>query len=393
MKPVLTLFFDALKPESLQYMPFLNSFEYQRRMRTELGYSVACHPTMYSGVHPNKHLQWFVWQYSPSTSPFAWAKIFRYLGILDNLGSRYYLHKYTRMYRKTNTSWFGVPLLVNLPMKYWPLFDVVEKRSWDEPGYLKEYPTIFDVLRANSLDFEVIGMKKDAGDEFAQIGPHQFGEIKPWTYFFLGSIDSYSHHYGQHSPETIERMRNLDRLVEAQYNEYARRVSDFDFVVFSDHGHIPVEKRVDIHGHFRSHGHSLHQFINLVDANMARFWPRTDHEREIIERILSSLNDGFILTPEQMRQYHVDMPDNRFGDIVYYLDRPAIFSKTIWGFSRKLKSMHGYIPDYPDSDGVFITNRRIADGTHVELVDVLPTLLTSFDLPVPDYVDGHSLWQ
>ncbi|MRR32617.1 hypothetical protein EG834_20325, partial [bacterium] len=248
-------------------------------------------------------------------------------------------------------------------------------------------------LRANKLDFEVIGMKKGAGDEFAKIEPHQFGEIKPWTYFFLGSIDSYSHRFGQHSPETIERMRNLDRLVEAQYNEYSRRVSDFDFVVFSDHGHIPVEKRVDIHGHFRSHGHFLHQFINLVDANMARFWPRTDRERAIIERILSSLTDGFILTPEQMRQYHVDMPDNRFGDIVFYLDRPAIFSKTIWGFSRKLKSMHGYIPDYPDSDGVFITQRPIADGTHVDLVDVLPTLLTSFDIPVPDYVDGRSLWQ
>ena len=392
MKPVLTFFFDALKPESLQYMPFLNSFPHQRRMRTELGYSVTCHPSMYSGVHPDKHLQWFVWKYSPPTSPFGWARIFKYLGFLDNLPSRYFLHKYTRMFRKGNTSWFGVPLLVNLPMKYWPFFDVVEDRCWDEPGYLKEYPTIFDILRSHDVDFEVIGMKKWAGDEFAQLGSHRFQEVRPWTYFFLGSIDGYSHRYGQHSPETIERMRNLDRLVEAKYKEYGQKVTDFDFIVFSDHGHIPVEKRVDIHGHFRKHGRNLNSFLNLVDANFARFWCRSDKERTILEQTLADLEGGYILTPEQMRRYHLEMPDNRYGDIIYYLDSPAVFSKTVWGFSRHSKSMHGYLPDYPDSDGVFITQRPVIPGSHVELVDVLPTVLASLSLPLPQNIDGQVLW-
>jgi hypothetical protein len=97
MKPVLTFFFDALKPESLEYMPFLNSFAYKKRMRAELGHSVTCHPSMYSGVHPNKHLQWFVWKYDPVSTPFKWARVFKYLGLFDNVGSRYFLHKYTRM--------------------------------------------------------------------------------------------------------------------------------------------------------------------------------------------------------------------------------------------------------------------------------------------------------
>ena len=96
MKPVLSFFFDALKPDSLQYMPFLNSLAHKRRMRSELGHSVTCHPSMYSGVHPNKHLQWFVWKYDPATSPFAWTRIFKHLGLLDNVGSRYFLHKYMR---------------------------------------------------------------------------------------------------------------------------------------------------------------------------------------------------------------------------------------------------------------------------------------------------------
>jgi hypothetical protein len=83
------------------------------------------------------------------------------------------------------------------------------------------------------------------------------------------------------------------------------------------------------------------------------------------------------------------MPDNRYGDLVFYLDAPAIFAKTIWGFGRKQKSMHGYLPENPGSDGVFLSNRRLVKGTHVELVDVLPTLLNSLSLPVPSYVDGR----
>ena len=393
MRPVLTFFFDALKPESLQYMPFLDSFQYKRRMKSELGYSVTCHPSMYSGVHPNKHLQWFVWKYSPQTSPFGWARIFKYLSLLDQLPTRYFLHKYTRMYRRQNTSWFGVPLMWNEPMRYWPLFDVVENRTWHEPGYLQEYPTIFDILRSHQVDFEVVGMTRGGGDEFTQIRGHQFTDIRPWTYFFLGSIDGYSHRFGQHSPITIERMGQLDRLVEAKYQEYSKRVSDFDLVIFSDHGHITTEKRVNIQRHFKKHGYSIHKFINLVDANYVRFWFRNDKERAIVEHILDDLEPGFVLQSEHLRRYHVEMPDQRYGDLIYYLDRPAVFSKTIWGFSRTQRSMHGYLPDYPDSDGVLITQRALQEGTHVELVDILPTLLTSLGLPVPGYVDGRVLWK
>lgn len=392
MKPVLTFFLDALKPDSLAYMPFLNSFAFKRRMRSELGHSVTCHPSMYSGVHPHKHLQWFVWKYDPGNSPFRWARVFRYLGFLDNLGSRYFLHKYSRLFREKNTGWFGVPLLVNLPLRYWPYFNVVEDRAWDEPGYLAEYATVFDILRRHKVGFEISGMKKEAGDEFVQIGPHEFHEIQPWTYFFIGSVDHYSHHYGQDAPETIARLRKLDQLIESKYTEYSRHVEDFDLFVFSDHGHIRVHKQVDIHGIFRDRGSELHRFLNLIESNYARFWFRNDHERAVVERILSTIEDGFILSDQHYERYHLQMPDNRYGDLIFYLDAPAIFSKTIWGFSRKQRSMHGYLPEYPDSDGVFLSQRPLMDGSHVELVDVLPTLLTSLCLPVPNYVEGRSLW-
>ena len=173
---------------------------------------------MYSGVHPNKHLQWFIWKYDPVGTPFKWARVFKYLGLFDNVGSRYFLHKYTRAFREENTSWFGVPWMVNLPLKYWPYFNVVEDRSWDEPGYLKHYPTAFDMLRQHNVDFEVVGMKKWGGNEFVQISPHKFTEIRPWTYFFLGSIDPFSHQYTQ-TQKRISTGHRIKGMALARYHQ------------------------------------------------------------------------------------------------------------------------------------------------------------------------------
>jgi len=181
-------------------------------------------------------------------------------------------------------------------------------------------------------------------------------------------------------------------LLESQYRAYSQQVSDFDVFVFSDHGHVPAKKRLDIHNVFRQQGSNLRHFIHLIESNYARFWFRNKGERATVERILSTVRECFILTEEHLRRYRVEMPDNRYGDLIFYLDAPFLFAKTIWGFSRGQKSMHGYLPDYLDSDGVFLSQRPLVEGTHVELVDVLPTLLDSLGLPIPDYVDGRVLW-
>jgi predicted AlkP superfamily pyrophosphatase or phosphodiesterase len=393
VKPVLTIFMDGLKADSLEYMPFLDSFAHKRRLKTILGYSAACHASMYTGVYPDQHHLWFLWLKSPETSPFKWTRPLGKIRPLDNLFTRLLLHRVTTLFEHP-TSFFGIPRIVNLPLKYWPRIDVSEKKLCDEPQYLETYPTLFDILRDRSVEFEIVGMKREPGirDESIVVERHEYTRPKPWIYLFMGDVDHFSHELGQDSGEAVEKLKRLDRLFEMKYKEFERLAGDFSFIFFSDHGHIRTKKKIDIHDFFKRRGDNLRNHFHIVDANYIRFWFRNDRERALVESILAELDQGFVLTEDILKSYRVNMPDNRYGDLIFYLKAGCIFSKTIWGFGRSIRSMHGYLPDHSDSDGLFVSNREISeDVEHVRLVDIFPTHLNLLGLPAPDYVQGNDV--
>lgn len=393
-KPVLTVFLDGLKHESVKNMPFLNSFPHTKRIKTTFGYSISCHATMYSGVYPNKHLVWFIWKYSPSTSPFRWVKPFKDISIMDNLPGRYFVAKTAKLFTR-NSSFGGIPLLTNASLRNWPCFDVVERKLWNEPGYLENHLTIFDILREHGVEFDVVGIARsnEGGGELKYVEEYSGSKIKPWTYLFIGELDQYSHKFKQDSPQTMQRLKRTDRAIQEKYRLFEEKIGDFDFICFSDHGHMEVRKRVDIQSFFKSRGRPIDRYIHLIESTFARFWFRNKMEREEVISILSDFRYGRILTDEVLRKYHVNMPDNRYGDLIFYLDAPNIFSSTIWGFGRSTKSMHGYLPDYPEKDGVFISNKAVKDVPYVHLTDIMPSVMALFDLRIPDYVDGRVLWK
>lgn len=399
MNPMLTVFIDGLKPESIEHMEFLDTFENKRRIRTELGYSNLCHASMYSGVYPNKHLKWFVWMYSPKTSPFKWIEKLGIQKLPHNIYTKYACYRISKSFRRVR-SFYGIPYSVwYLPVDLWHYFDVAEKKFWTDPGYLEDYPTIFEILVDNGVDYEVVGMTGNLAESSKSIKKHTQNHIKPWTYYFIGDIDPLSHQNGQDSPETIARLKTIDKILEEKYKEIEKRIDDFSFILFSDHGHIKVENKVDISSFFRSNGKILNSYIHFIDSNYARFWFRNQKERKEIEEVLLKMDDkGFILNDELLKKYHVDMSDNRYGDLIFYLDTPNIFDHgklVVMGkqMNSSPVSMHGYLPDHSESDGVFISNRKIINESHVRLEDITPTILEVQGLKIPDYMDGEVIWK
>jgi hypothetical protein len=386
MKPVISVFMDGLKPESLEYMPFLSSLPFKKRIRTVLGYSCTCLATIYTGVYPEKHLIWFFWMRNPSSSPFRDNRWVKRLEPYDSIPTRLLVRKLASK-EISYTGFFGIPRIVHFPLKYWRYLDVSEKKLWNEPGYSEKYPTIFDILRREKIPFEVVGIKRGYGDESPLIREYTIERIYPWLHFFMGDVDHFSHRYGQLSKEGIERLKILDKLLQEKYREMEKKTKDFYFMVFSDHGHIEVKEKLNPFKILKGRGVNLDSIFAIVDVNYIRFWFERG-EREKIERALSDL-PGFILKEEHLKKYRVTMPDNRYGDLIFYLDAPRVFSRTIWGFSRSENSNHGYLPDHPDSDGVFVANfiPPGAEGEKMELVDILPIHLKLLDIQIPDYIE------
>lgn len=373
-------------------MPFLDHFRTKRRIHTDLGYSITCHASMYTGVPPDKHLLWFVWQYAPERSPFRWTTPLKYVPIVDGLAGRYFLTKTTRLFRK-NSSFFGIPVMATQPLRYWRYFDVSEDRLWSEPGYSKDYPTVFDLLRDKHVPFEVVGMDRTkSGNESELVASHKVVGNASWLYLFIGDVDVLSHRHRQESDVVTQRLVTIDRILEQKYEEFRRAVGDCDFICWSDHGHTHVDGRVNLGTEFARRGVNLAAYLHMVEANFARFWFRSDGERHKVERVLRELGLGFILTPDLLAKYQLTMPDRRYGDLVFYLDRFNIFAPTVWGFGRGIRSMHGYLPEYPDSDGVFVSNLAADGWEKVRLVDILPSTLAALGVPVPEYVTGRPIW-
>lgn len=395
MRPILAVFIDGLKNNSLQKMPFLDSFQYKKRLRTDLGYSVTCHASMYTGLYPNRHKVWFVWKYQPETSPFKRLPESKILDLINFLPTRYFVGKIVHLFNQ-NTSYGGIGVMKYSSLRNWRYFDTAEKKLWNEDGYIEDIPTIFDILRENEISLQSVGLvnAKNHGGSLKYIQDYSVPKrISDLTYLFIGELDYVSHCYGQESHEAGKVLEKIDREVERVYEQFRNRLgSDPYLVCWSDHGHMMVKEQYDIYKHFERRGADLDKFINIVDTNFARFWFRNDEEHELITNILDDMPSGFILKQEHLKKYHTEMPDRRYGDLIYYLDYPYMFKKTVWGYGLRTKSIHGYLPDYPEKDGIFISNIPIEKEGHIELVDVTPSLIKLLQLNVKVTFDGTSIW-
>ena len=392
MKPLLIVFIDGLKPESVEYMDFLKTFNV-RRIKTELiNYSPTCHASMYTGVYPNKHLQLFIWKFSPNTSPFKILKKLKLHKIPHNIYTKFFIYAALLRIKYNIPYTLMFSGLSKQPISNWLNFDFDVVKSWTEPDpFVGKYPIVFKILKDNNINYEIVGMQPKGAKSSESVQAHKPKKIKPVTYYYIGDMDPLSDKYGQDSKEAKVRLNEIDKILEEKYKLFEKEFKDFYFMLFSDHGHIKVEERIDLYSFFKVNGKDLNSYIHFVDALHLRFWFRNEKEKDEVTKILAKLESegvGYILTDEIMKKYHSEMPDNRYGDLIFYIDVPYI-SKTC-----PVNSMHGYSPEYPDSDGVFVTNREITTThTHIKLQDIAPSILHTLNIEIPEYMDGSVVWK
>jgi len=395
-KPVLSIFSDGVRHDSLKYMPFLSSLN-SAPLETVLGYSITCHPSMYTGVYPKKHKVAFHWvKGEKKNGPYTFLSYFPDFFPFSNAYVQAVAsHFYSKLFLKKKASPFmGYGKLLNLPMKFWNQIDINEFKYWDEDNYIDEdIKTIFELVRNNNYKHHISNLyKPNLGklDAVKTVDPKGYD----WVYYFFGETDSVSHAYTQHSPEGIALFKRLDNFVKIEYEKFKDTYGEdgFDFSFWSDHGHITIEKQIDLYDFFKENNVNLKNNFHLVDSTTVRFWPKNDAERDNIIKIMNKIPEATLVKDEDYEGLHLAKDSNLYGDLFYFLDGGVVFIYTIHGFGKETKSMHGYHPKAKGNDGLFVSNRKIKN-TKVTLPDVFVSTINSLGI---DYnpkigLDGENI--
>lgn len=382
-KPLLSIFADGLRYDSLQYMPFVSSLN-SVPLKTILGYSITCHPTMYTGVNPNKHKIAFHWiKGRQSFGPYA---LFSFFPDLFPLGNPYvqaiFSHFYAKVFLKKKARPFmGYGKILNLSMRYWRYLDINECKYWDEDNYLNEnIKTIFELVRKNNLKYHVSGLHKPMMgilDNIEVVSPKGYD----WVYYFVGESDSLSHKYLQHSKKSKNFLRRLDIFIRDRYHEFVKEYGQngFDMVFWSDHGHIPIIKHHNLYEMFEKNKFKLKKIFHIIDSTTVRFWTNDHKEKERIMEIMGKIPEARFVADDEYSKLNLSGDNHLYGDLFYYLKGGSIFTHTIHGFGLETLSMHGYHPDEVGNQGVFVANRRIK-FPEAALADVFTTSISSLGI-------------
>lgn len=382
-KPVLSIFADGVRFDSLKYMQFSSSLNVAP-LETILGYSITCHPSMYSGVYPDKHKIAFHWVKSrKKNGPYTFLSFFPNFFPFSNAYVQAVLsHFYAKFFLKKKASPFmGYGKLLNLPMKFWNNIDINEFKYWDDDNYIGEdLKTIFELNRREGNKTHISNLHKPNLGKL-----HAVKTVEPkgydWVYYFIGESDHVSHEFEQHSAEGISFLKKLDDFIKKEYQKFVGEYGEdgFDFVFWSDHGHIPIKKRIDLYEHFKNNKFNLNDVFHLVDSTTARFWPKSASQRNQILEIMQGLNEVTFVQEEDFEKLHLANDKNLYGELFFYLEGEVVFIYTIHGFGKETKSMHGYHPSAPGNDGLFVSNRNISPEK-VTLPDVFVSTIDSLGI-------------
>ena len=352
---------------------------------------------MYTGVYPNKHKVAFHWVKSKKKNgPYTFLSYFPDFFPFSNAYVQAIAsHFYSKLFLKKKASPFmGYGKILNLPMKFWHHVDINEFKYWDEDNYINEdIKTIFELVRRDNCKHHISNMHKPNLGKL-----HSLKVVSPaeydWVYYFIGETDHISHVYTQHSKEGIDFLKETDNFIKDRYQEYEKIYGKegFDFMFWSDHGHITIEKRIDLYEFFKDHKMNLKNSFHLVDSTTVRFWPKNMKEREKIMQIMQEIPESSLVNAEDYEKFHLANDSNLYGELFYYLEGGVIFIYTIHGFGKTTKSMHGYHPDAVGNDGIFVSNKKI-NTSKVTLPDVFVSTISSLGIEYKPNVslDGKNI--
>ncbi len=401
--PTLFIYLDGCRYDyvSKEYTPWLHEMGLegvQKRVRTTAGFTQRT--PMLTGAYPETsgHFTWY--RYDPKNSPFRWVQPFSFLkgAASYNPLAKVAIRMVTKVVTRTVR-----PDPAYIPLDQLPCFDLcVNKRPLkQELGHLVNLLSVCDGNGVNYLDalntFRSIGSKRYASF-FKQARRSLTAKVRYEAYLVhLGDLDVLGHRYGPDMAALGETLRLIDEELKHLCDALRERYGGYKVLVVSDHGMRRVTGVVDVWGNLRKLNSRIgDDYLCFLDATLARFWFNTARARREVLEMLDDTRNGHVLSRQEMRQLHIDFPDNAYGDVLFWLDRGFLVCPNFFQAEQaQTLGMHGYLND-DEMLGVLIA---YSSGEHlrgdereiVDLVDVFPTLIDLLGLSLPAQCEGRSI--
>ncbi len=341
---------------------------------TLLAYSSGIYPSIWSGQYPDTHSVWTEFyrrehasafpitaptallpgKYLPRKAAFVQLAAMRKLGVktTDFYAVPTSVQKY---FSRSNADYTSIP---PVPMPGSPLIsDVIEKA-----GQTWEY------VYCSVLNDESERLIKDAASRVDML------------MVCLPELDEEGHHLGPMTDAFgvvfAEFARKLDNLLA----DLEQRWPGSGVFLFSDHGMTPVNGAFDFWTYLEEHGFKLgSDYLAFLNSTIASIWfdDKSPDGQTKAEKIIDALNasgQGRVLSLEEHDEYHVNFPDNRYGERFFVVNEELeIIPNFISAAWKPHLGMHGYDPRCASTRSFFIGGDQVTCQPRdvVGLYDVL----------------------
>lgn len=348
--------------EGLRFMA--DALPFRAPLRTVLGYSSGAIPTMLTGKPPAQHGHWNLFYYDPNGSPFRWLRHARFLPerALDNRVSR-------KVIKELGRRVFGLGSLFDCAVKpsLLPWFNWVEKANIYEPGGITGAASIFDELAVAGISYRAYTYHRYRDAEaLAQARRDIEAGAAGFFFLYLSEIDGFLHQHCDDRPRVAERFAWYEAQLRDVLAVARRRDAEATLTMFSDHGMTPVRHHHDLARDVEALGLSMpDDYLAVYDSTMARFWFFSDRARVRVAERLATMPFGHILTTAELDDLGIRFADRRYGDLVYLMNPGWLISSSDFNAGSWMPAgMHGYHPDDPDSDAIFLSSREPSRPLH-----------------------------
>lgn len=347
----------------------------------------------FTGARVNTHKIWADYIYTESKALPALLKgLLRLSDILPgDILNQYARYVLCRIFRRNP----GTPNLI--PVELVDFFRTKEKKRLTDKEPLEGITTLFDQLGRYGTNYFISGLYESLFENYIVSSALKALAKDYWFILLkLGSLDRLGHKYGPESEEVTRRLGEIDKIVKQVITRGTELNSRVHFIIFSDHGMVPVSENVDLGQVLQ--GLPLRMpddYLLFLNSTVANFWFHNERAKEIIVEELGKMKQGIVLDKSKLAELEIENIGPEYGDLMFALEEGYVFFPDYYRRRRPPKGMHGYAFATYDKPAFIVYSPGVSykpvQSGRAGFIDVMPTILGLLDLPIPSTCEGKNL--